>query len=142
MKLTTMETVAGRINEETLGVVRGSALWTQRIMKNSYHGLRGLSYGDNSDMADGLEKAREAAEKKAMAQARELGADAIIGLRLEVFEMTAGMFTAVATGTAVRTSALPAAIPAFNQAANDDDEMFVMPYMSKPVMYAGSNLRH
>jgi uncharacterized protein YbjQ (UPF0145 family) len=137
-----METVAGRINEETLGVVRGSALWTKRIMKNSYHGLRGLDYGASNDMAEGLEQARETAEKKAMAQARELGADAIIGLRLEVFEMTAGMFTAVATGTAVRTAALPAAIPAFNHADNDDDDMFVMPYMSKPAMYAVSTLRH
>jgi uncharacterized protein YbjQ (UPF0145 family) len=136
-----METVAGRINEETLGVVRGSALWTKRIVKNSYHGIRGLNHGGANDMAEGLELARETAEKKAMDQARELGADAIIGLRLEVFEMTSGMFTAIATGTAVRTSALPAAIPAFSQAANDDD-VYVMPYMSRPPMYAVSTLRH
>jgi uncharacterized protein YbjQ (UPF0145 family) len=141
MKLTTMETVAGRINEETLGVVRGSSLWSKRITKYNHGGLRGLQYSSMDDMAEGLNTAKEQAEKKAMAQARELGADSIIGLRLEVFEMSEGLFTAVATGTAVRTAALPAAMPAFNAAANDDDMDF-MPYMAKPVLRAVSNMMH
>lgn len=141
MKLTTMETVAGRINEETLGVVRGSSLWSKRITKYNNGGLRGLQYSSMTDMADGLNNAKEEAEKKAKEQARELGADSIIGLRLEVFEMSEGLFTAVATGTAVRTAALPAALPVFNAAANDDDMEF-MPFMAKPMLRAVSNMMH
>ncbi len=141
MKLTTMETVAGRVNEETLGVVRGSSLWSRRITKYNHGGLRGLQYSSMDDMADGLNAAKEKAEKKAMEQARELGADAIIGLRLEVFEMSEGLFTAVATGTAVRTAQLPAAMPAFSAAANDD-EFGVMPYMVKPALRSVSNMMH
>jgi uncharacterized protein YbjQ (UPF0145 family) len=142
MKITTLETIAGRTNEETLGVVRGSALWSRRIMKYNHGGLRGLQYTTMDDMAEGLDGAKEAAEAKAKAQAKALGADAIVGLRLEVFEMSEGLFTAVATGTAVRTEALPAAMPAFNSAANDDDEDHVMPYMVQPAMRLVSNLMH
>jgi uncharacterized protein YbjQ (UPF0145 family) len=141
MKLTTMETVAGRTNEETLGVVRGSALWSRRVMKYNRGGLRGLQYTTMSDMSDGLNKAKEEAEAKAKAQAQELGADSIIGLRLEIFEMSEGLFTAVATGTAVRTAALPAAMPVFNAAANDDD-VDVMPYIVRQTPRVVSSLMH
>ncbi len=40
MIVTTMDGVAGRITEETLGVVRGTALWTRRVTKNSLGGIR------------------------------------------------------------------------------------------------------
>jgi uncharacterized protein YbjQ (UPF0145 family) len=133
MKITTMETIAGRSTEETLGVVRGSALWSKRITKYSYGGQRTLQYSSMDDMAEGLNVAREEAEKKAQAQAKFLGADAIIGMRLEVFEMSEGMFTAVATGTAVRTEPLPAAMPAFEQASNDD-EFSTIPFIPKPAL--------
>jgi uncharacterized protein YbjQ (UPF0145 family) len=142
MKITTMETVAGRSNEETLGVVRGSALWSKRIMKYNHGGLRGLQYTTMEDMDDGLNAAKEKAEAKAKAQAKELGADSIIGLRLEVFEMSDGLFTAVATGTAVRTAILPAAMPVFNAAAANDDDIDVMPYIVKQTPRMLSSLMH
>lgn len=141
MKMTTMETVAGRTNEETLGVVRGSALWARRMMKFNHGGLRGMQYTTMRDMADGLNNAKEEAEAKAKAQAAAMGADSIVGLKLEVFEMSEGLFTAVATGTAVRTEALPAAIPAFKQAANDDDVEF-MPHVVKSATRIVSSLMH
>ncbi len=141
MKITTMETIAGRSTEETLGVVRGSALWSKRITKYNYQGQRGLQYSSMDDMADGLNNAREEAEKKAKAQAKFLGADAIIGMRLEVFEMSEGLFTAVATGTAVRTEALPAAIPAFEQAANDD-EFSAIPFIPKSALRVVGSYLH
>ena len=141
MKITTMETIAGRSTEDTLGVVRGSALWSKRITKYNYGGLRGLQYSSMDDMADGLNNAKEEAEKKTKAQAKLLGADAIIGMRLEVFEMSEGLFTAVATGTAVRTQALPAAMPAFEQAANDD-AFSAIPYMARPALRVVSAYMH
>ena len=137
-----METIAGRSTEETLGIVRGSALWSKRITKYSYGGQRGLQHSTMDDMADGLNNAKEEAEKKALAQAKFMGADAIIGMCLQVFEMSDGLFTAVATGTAVRTEALPAAMPAFEQAANDDDVFSAIPYMPKPALRVVSSYIH
>ena len=141
MRVTTMETIAGRVNEETLGVVRGSSLWSKRITKYSNGGLRGLQYTTMVELAEGLNSAKEEAEQKAQAQAKALGADSIIGLRLEVFEMTEGLFTAVATGTAVRTSELPKIMPSFASPANDD-AFEAIPYVQKRNIRLASHVMH
>ena len=141
MRVTTMETIAGRVTEETVGVVRGSALWSKRITKYSNGGLRGLQYTTMIEMAEGLNNAKEEAEQKALAQAKALGADSIIGLRLEVFEMTEGLFTAVATGTAVRTSELPKVMPSFALPANDDD-FEAIPFVQKRNIRLASHVMH
>ena len=143
MRTTTLETIAGRTNEETLGVVRATALWSKRVMKYNHGGLRGLQYTTMDDLANGLNEAKEAAEAKTIAQALAMGADAIVGLRLEIFEMSEGLFTAVATGTAVRTAALPMAMPAFAPAAaNDDDDEAFMPLMARQPLRVVSHLMH
>ncbi len=136
MKVTTLETVAGRMVEETLGVVRGSVLWSRGLKKFSRGGIRAMEYMTNEDVAEGLNQARLDAEEALKRQALSLGADAVVGLRFEILEMGAGMFQAAATGTAVRTSALPqAGAPAFGkrngfdmgQPANDTAEILQFP---------------
>ena len=65
----------------------------------------------NTDVAEGLNKAREDAEAALMRQAESMGADAIVGMRFEIVEMGAGLFSASAMGTAVKTSAIAPAMP-------------------------------
>ena len=146
MKISTTETIAGRLVEETLGVVRGSILWSRRIMKFNHGGLRGLSYTTMDEMAEGLQQSREGAEAKAMHQARVLGADAIINIKLELMELTDGMFQAVATGTAVKTVALPQTVspelPFAAEADNDDDEFSTVPVFKKPTIRLVSSAVH
>jgi uncharacterized protein YbjQ (UPF0145 family) len=144
MKTTTTETLAGRLVEDALGVVRGQILWARRVMKYNTSGLRGLNYTTMDEMADGLQKAREDAEAKAKAQAKAMGGDAIINLKLEITELSDGLFQAVATGTAVRTSALPHALPILAAAANDDeDDVFsTIPVMDKPALRLVSSYLH
>ena len=112
MRVTTLETVAGRVVEDTLGVVRGTVLWSRGLKKFSRGGIRSIEYTSTDDMAEGLNKARADAEADLIRQASALGADAIVGVRFEIAEMGAGMFCATATGTAVKTAALQAAAPA------------------------------
>jgi hypothetical protein len=119
MKITTMETVAGRMNEEQLGSVRA------------------VEYTSTSELAFGLNLAKE----KIRNQAIEVGADAIVDMQLEIFEMSDGLFMAVASGLAMRTSALPIAMPIFNRAANDD-EAFMRHPMIKRDAHIVSNLMH
>ena len=64
-----------------------------------------------SDVSDGLNKARDDAEAALIHQAEAMGADSIIGVRFEIVEMGAGLFSASAMGTAVRTSAMAPALP-------------------------------
>lgn len=146
MKISTTETIAGRLVEETLGVVRGSILWSRRIMKFNHGGLRGLTYTTMDEMADGLQTAREGAEAKVMHQAKLLGADAIINVKLELMELTDGMFQAVATGTAVKTEALPQAVspalPFSTSADNDDDAFAIVPIFNKPAIRLISSAVH
>ncbi len=141
MKITTTETIAGRLVEDTLGVVRGTVLWSRRVMKYNHGGLRGLQYTTMDEMSDGLHEAKEQAEAKAKAQAKALGADAIISMRIDVVELSDGVFTAVASGTAVQTCALPSAMPAFCIAANDD-EFSSIPVFERPSLRLVSNMMH
>ena len=144
MKITTTETLAGRLVEDALGVVRGQVLWARRVMKYNSSGLRGLNYTTMDEMSDGLQKAKDEAEANAKAQAKALGADAIICLKLEITELSDGLFQAVASGTAGRTSVLPRAMPMFAAAANDDDEdvFSTIPVMDKPAIRLVSSYLH
>lgn len=111
MITTTLDGVAGRMTEETLGVVRGTALWTRRVTKLSMGGIRHMQVNSMQDFDEGLNGAKESATRALEAQAAKLGADAIVGLRLEVAEMSNGVFCVNATGTAVKTSKLPHSVP-------------------------------
>ncbi len=144
MRVTTLETFAGRTIEETLGVVRGSAIWTRRISKNSTAGHRALEHMSMDDVAEGLSTVREKAEAKMNINATNMGADGIIGLKVELIELGNDMFQAIAYGTAVRSEALPVASPvfanSFGHVANDFDAM-VLPFQPRR-MFGGAARTH
>lgn len=117
MKISTLETIAGQVVEETLGVVRGSAMWSRRISKNSTAGHRALEHMTVGDVADGLMEVREKAEAKMLQNAKTMGANGVIGLKFELIELGNDMFQAMSYGTAVVTEALAAATPAFQAPA-------------------------
>ncbi len=129
MRVSTLESIAGRSIEETLGYVRGTALCSRRILKNKKVGLRTLEHMTMNGVAEGLAKMREDAESALFRVAVEKGADAVVGLRIQLVELGNDMFQAVATGTAVCTVALASAMPmieeettfgdAFSRPAND-----------------------
>ncbi len=136
MRVSTLESIAGRVVEETLGVVRGTIMWSRGLKKFSRGGIRAVEYMTTEDVAQGLNKAREDAEAALIRQAEALGADAIIGVRFEIVEMGAGMFSASAMGTAVKTAAIvpvqpayvaPVPMPYFANAANDSGAV-VLPF--------------
>jgi uncharacterized protein YbjQ (UPF0145 family) len=139
MIVTTMDGIAGRITEETLGVVRGTALWTRRITKNSMGGIRQFQANGLKDLDEGLNDAKESASRTMSEQALKLGADAIVGLRLDVIEMSNAVFCVSATGTAVKTVKLPSTVPAYGAGPDSDFDMAFV--MARP-SFAGSTLRH
>ncbi len=139
MKVTTLETIAGQSIEETLGVVRGSAIWSRRVSKNSTAGHRALEHMTMSDVADGLATVREQAETKMIQNAKSMGANGVIGMKIELIELGNDMYQAIAYGTAVLSEALAAATPAFQTpifantfgyVANDYDAV-VLPFQPR-----------
>lgn len=128
MRVTTLETIAGHTIEETLGAVRGTAIWSRRISKNSTAGHRALEHMTVSDVANGLAQVREDAEAILMRNAKALGANAVVGLKIDLVELGNDMYQAFASGTAARIAAIEAVAPAipapafaspFGYAAND-----------------------
>ncbi len=123
MKMTTLETIAGRSIEETLGYVRGTTVWSRRMMKNKTVGLRALEIMNTDDISEGLSQAREEAETKMMKAAADKGADTVIAVRVELIDLGNQTFQAIASGTAVRSVSLSAApvmeAPVFARPAND-----------------------
>ena len=123
-------------------------MWTKRIEKTSLGGIRHMQAFGVQDVSAGLNEAKELAAKEIQQQARKLGADAVVGLRLEVIEMSNGVFCINASGTAVKTIALPQSVPDFSRADggidSDNDDIF-MPaaaiLASRP-SFQGSVLRH
>lgn len=143
MIVTTMDGIAGRMTQETLGVVRGTSLWTRRVMKSSFGGIRHLQVTGVAELDAGLEKAKNDAHKTMLDQARVMGADSIIGVRVDVAEMSNGVFCVHTTGTAVKTMALPHSLPAYPQEqAAADPPGFDMTFMALRPSFEGSALRH
>lgn len=111
MRVSTLETIAGRVVDETLGVVRGTIVWSRGLKKFNRGGIRAVEYMTTDDVAQGLNKARDDAERALISQAEAMGADSIIGVRFEIVEMGAGLFSASAMGTAVRTVPVTTSVP-------------------------------
>lgn len=148
MIVTTMDGIAGRITQETRGVVRGTHLWTRRMMKSSFGGIRHVEMSGVQEMDKGLNEAKELAHKAMQEQAKAMGADAIIGVKIDVVEMSNGVFCVNTSGTAVKTLPLPASVPSFEAASAapelDDDgdiDFGFIAAMARPA-FQGSQLRH
>lgn len=142
MRVTTLDSFAGRSIEDTLGVVRGTVMWTRGLKKFSRGGIRAVEYMTSSDVAEGLNQARMDAEAAMKRQAAQMGADGIIGLKFEMIEMGGGMFQASVTGTAVRTESSEKSAPVFGKrmdmpmpvAANDS--AMILPF--RPLRAVGA----
>ena len=63
MIVTTMDGIAGRITQETMGVVRGTQLWTRRVIKSSFGGIRNFEVTGLKDLDAGLNEAKEQVQK-------------------------------------------------------------------------------
>jgi uncharacterized protein YbjQ (UPF0145 family) len=139
MRVTTLDTVAGRTIEETIGFARGHAMFTRRICKKSTAGHRAMEHMTQEEVATGLSDVREQAEAGMVRSAANMGADSIIGLRIDMVELGNGMFQAIAYGTAVRTVAVSLEAPktiapviagVFGHVANDADAV-VLPFQRR-----------
>ena len=147
MFVTTMEGIAGRITQETVGVVRGTHLWTRRVIKSCFGGIRNFEVTGVKEMDAGLQEAKEIAQAAMVQEAKAQGADSVIGVRIEVAELSNGVFCVNSTGTAVKTLALPASVPAFDTTPpmdmDQDIEMdFDMSFLAARPAFEGSTLRH
>ena len=102
MCIATTDEIAGAPIATTLGVVVGIAIRTRGVGGNIMAGLDALGNGSALDeyRAD-LAAIRREALTRMTAEAEELGASAVVGLRFDTAEVGRDMVEVVAYGTAV-----------------------------------------
>lgn len=87
------------------GVVRGIIVRSRSIVGNFGAGLQSLFGGNISIYTSLCERARGDAFNQMLAHAGELGANAIIGVRYDATEISAGITEVLCYGTAVSVEA-------------------------------------
>lgn len=104
MIVTTTPDVSGRAVRAYLGIVTGEAVMGANIFRDLFAGLRDIVGGRAASYEKELRRAREVALDEMEQAARELGADAVIGVDLdyEVLGGQNGMLMVSVSGTAVQ----------------------------------------
>jgi len=103
MQITTTPGIDGRRITKYCGVVAGEAIMGANLFKDLFAGVRDLVGGRSATYERELQRAREIALQELQDRARELGANAVVGIDLdyEVLGQGNSMLMVSASGTAV-----------------------------------------
>jgi uncharacterized protein YbjQ (UPF0145 family) len=101
MLVCTTDEVPGYRITKVLGMVRGNTVRTRNIGVDFLAGLRNLVGGEVSQYTAMLAQSREQALDRMRAEALQMGANAIVGLRLTTSTVMQGAAELLAYGTAV-----------------------------------------
>ena len=102
MILTTTETIPGREITEILGIARGSTVRARNIGRDIFAGLKNIVGGEIEEYTRLQAQSREQAFQRMTEDAKKLGADAIINVRIATSVVTQGAAEILAYGTAVK----------------------------------------
>jgi len=104
--VTTTPDIAGRQITGYLGVITGEAIMGANVFRDMFAGLRDIVGGRSGSYEKELRKARDVAMEELQEAAREMGADAVVGVDLdyEVLGGNNGMLMVSVSGTAVKLS--------------------------------------
>jgi len=99
--MTTTDSISGK-NLEMLGLVQGNIVRTKDFGKAMWAGLKSLAGGEITIFTDLLNEARTIAIMRMQDQAKALGADAIVCVRITTCSVMDGSSEVTAYGTAVK----------------------------------------
>jgi uncharacterized protein YbjQ (UPF0145 family) len=105
MIVTTTSSVDGRRVGTYLGIVAGQAVLGTNFVRDFFAGIRDIVGGRSGSYEKELRKAKQVALEDMIEEARELGADAVIGVDLDYEHIGTGersMLMVSANGTAVK----------------------------------------
>ena len=99
--VTTSPQIAGKKVVRTIGLVRGNTIRARHIGRDIMAGLRNVVGGEVTEYGKLLAESREQALDRMLAQADELGANAVLGLQFQTSVVMEGAAEMMAFGTAV-----------------------------------------
>jgi len=97
----TTETVPSHEVVEVLGIARGNTVRARNVGRDITQGIRNLAGGELKAYSTLLADARDQAIERMEADALEMGADAVVNVRMETSEVAQGASEVIAYGTAV-----------------------------------------
>jgi uncharacterized protein YbjQ (UPF0145 family) len=101
MIIVTTDTIPGKEIKELIGFVKGSTVQSKHIGKDLLAGLKTIVGGEIREYTDMLNEARQKAIDRMVDEARNSGANAIVGMRLQSSSVMQGASEIIAYGTAV-----------------------------------------
>ena len=101
MIVVTSETITGKRIVRTLGLVRGNTVRALHIGRDIMAGLRNIVGGEIPEYGKLIAESREQSLDRMIAEARTLGANAIVAMRFTTSVMMGGAAELLAVGTAV-----------------------------------------
>lgn len=103
MEMTTTPSIEDKRIRKYCGVVAGEAILGANLFKDLFANIRDLVGGRSATYERELQRARDLALQELEQKARELGANAVVGIDLdyEVLGQNNGMLMVSASGTAV-----------------------------------------
>ena len=102
MKLLSIEYIPGVEEIEALGMVKGTVVHSKNIGRDFMAGMKTLVGGESVGYTEMLNEARQIAVKRMVDEAKELGADAVMGVKYGSSQVMAGAAEVIAYGTAVK----------------------------------------
>jgi len=96
------EGVPGRRIASVLGLVQGNTVRTKHFGRDLAAGLKNIVGGELKGYTELLTEARRQAMERMLAQAQQLGADAVVNVRYTTSAVTGGAAELYAYGTAVK----------------------------------------
>jgi len=103
MLVTTTTLVEGHKAKKYFGVIAGEAIMGANVFKDMFAGIRDIVGGRSATYEKELKKAKDLAMDEMIRQAKDLGANAVLGVDLdyETVGTQGTMLMVVASGTAV-----------------------------------------
>lgn len=101
MEFVTTETVPNRKIDDSLGIARGNTVKARNVGRDITQSIRNITGGELKAYSELLSDARDEALERMADDARSMGADAVVNVRLESSEIANGGSEVIAYGTAV-----------------------------------------
>ena len=102
MIITTTEQIPNKNIAEILGIARGSTVRARNIGRDIFAGLKNIVGGELSEYTKLQADSREQAMQRMEEDAKRLGADAVVNVRISTSVITQGAAEILAYGTAVK----------------------------------------
>ena len=102
MLLTTQDSFTDAKIEKTFGLVKGNTVRAKHIGKDIIAGFRGIFGGEVSEYSNLMTEAREQASDRMIQAAKNMGANAIVGVRFSTSMVMPNAAEILVYGTAVK----------------------------------------